>query len=328
VTAPTFDEILKIEQVGEDLFEGATPPGAFTAAGPAIFGGQLVGQALLAAGLTAPDKARHSLHAYYSRPGDVSAPVTYEVARVRDGRSFSTRQVTARQGGKVVLMFMASFTQPEAGPAHQGTMPEAPGPEDPEINTGRLFWNTPNFHGVPMELRRVVPLTFPAPPGHPPEQRFWFRAKAKVAGGEAMQAAAHLRHRAPGDLDAAARRSVRGRQGRLLQPRPRPVVPPSDGRGGMAPVRPGEPVGCGRAGPGDRRDLAGGRDSGRHGGAGGADAVLRGLGQGVAHAGPVGFDPFVSSLRADPPPPDRADAQGEDLGALDPPPGRSSIWGT
>ena len=190
MTAPSFDEILKIEQVGEDLFEGATAPGAFAAAGPAIFGGQLVAQALLAAGNTAPDKIRHSLHAYYARPGDIALPVTYEVVRVRDGRSFSTRQVTARQRGVVVLLFMASFKHPEAGPAHQGEMPEAPSPDDPKVNTGRLFFDTPSFRSVPMELRRIVPEAVPAPPGHPPMQRFWFRAKAPITGGEAMQAAA------------------------------------------------------------------------------------------------------------------------------------------
>jgi acyl-CoA thioesterase-2 len=189
VTAPSFDEIMKLDQVGDDLFQGSTAPGVFTAAGPAIFGGQLVGQALLAAGRTAPDKVGHSLHAYYARPGDVSQPVTYEVVRVRDGRSFSTRQVTARQGAAVVLLFIASFKHPEAGPTHQGRMPDAPPPDDPEINTGRPFWNVATIEGTPMELRRVVPAAFPAPPGHPPVQRFWFRAKQPVTGGEAMQAA-------------------------------------------------------------------------------------------------------------------------------------------
>jgi acyl-CoA thioesterase-2 len=190
VTAPSFDEILRIDQVGEDLFEGSTPPGVFTAAGPAVVGGQLVGQALLAAGQTVPDKIRHSLHAYYARPGDISQPVTYEVVRVRDGRSFSTRQVTARQRGAVVLLFIASFKHPEAGPAHQGEMPKAPSPDDPSINTGRPFWGGSASQGMPMDVRRVVPQAFPAPPGHPPVQRFWFRANAPIAGGEAMQAAA------------------------------------------------------------------------------------------------------------------------------------------
>jgi acyl-CoA thioesterase-2 len=190
VTAPSFDEILKIEQVGEDLFEGATAPGAFAAAGPAIYGGQLVAQALLAAGKTAPDKIRHSLHAYYARPGDVALPVTYQVVRVRDGRSFSTRQVTARQRGAVVLLLIASFKHPEAGPAHQGEMPKAPPPDDPKINTGRPFWPSSASDGMPMELRRIVPEAFPAPPNHPPVQRFWFRARGPIAGGEALQAAA------------------------------------------------------------------------------------------------------------------------------------------
>jgi acyl-CoA thioesterase-2 len=69
-------------------------------------------------------------------------------------------------------------------------MPKAPSPDDPKINTGRPFWGASNSQGMPMELRRVVPEAFPAPPGHPPVQRFWFRAKAPIAGGEAMQAAA------------------------------------------------------------------------------------------------------------------------------------------
>jgi acyl-CoA thioesterase II len=96
-----------------------------------VFGGQVAGQALVAAGRTVPaDRRVHSLHAYFLRPGDTGAPLLYTVEPVRDGRSFSTRRVLAVQHGEVVFSLSASFQAPEDGIAHQLPQPTAPRPED------------------------------------------------------------------------------------------------------------------------------------------------------------------------------------------------------
>ena len=84
-----------------------------------MFGGQVAGQALVAAGRTVPaDRPVHSLHAYFIRPGDPAVPLVYTVDRVRDGRSFTTRRVTAIQHGKVIFTLSASFHHPEPGLEH------------------------------------------------------------------------------------------------------------------------------------------------------------------------------------------------------------------
>ena len=83
-----------------------------------MFGGQVAGQALVAAGRTVPaDRPVHSLHAYFIRPGDPAVPIVYTVDRVRDGRSFTTRRVTAIQHGKAIFTLSASFHHPEPGPS-------------------------------------------------------------------------------------------------------------------------------------------------------------------------------------------------------------------
>jgi acyl-CoA thioesterase II len=102
-----------------------------------VFGGQVAGQALVAAGRTVPDeRAVHSLHAYFIRPGDPEVPIVYTVDRTRDGRSFSTRRVTAIQHGQAIFTLSASFHRSETGLEHQVPMPEAPDPDGlPERST-------------------------------------------------------------------------------------------------------------------------------------------------------------------------------------------------
>jgi acyl-CoA thioesterase-2 len=102
-----------------------------------VFGGQVAGQALVAAGRTVPeDRAVHSLHAYFIRPGDPVVPIVYTVDRTRDGHSFSTRRVTAIQHGRAIFTLSASFHRPETGLEHQVPMPDAPDPEGlPERST-------------------------------------------------------------------------------------------------------------------------------------------------------------------------------------------------
>ncbi|HEY4026323.1 MAG TPA: acyl-CoA thioesterase II [Candidatus Dormibacteraeota bacterium] len=127
-------DILDLERIEFDIFRGQSPE-----RGPQrVFGGQVAGQALVAAGRTVPaERAVHSLHAYFIRPGDPEVPIVYTVDRTRDGRSFSTRRVTAIQHGRAIFTLSASFHVPEAGPEHHAPMPEAPDPEGlPERSVG------------------------------------------------------------------------------------------------------------------------------------------------------------------------------------------------
>ena len=114
--ATTFEELFSLEPVGDDRF------GAVSSSYPwgQVYGGQVAAQGLLAAGLTTDEAYEpHSLHAYFVRIGDLDEPITYEVDRIRDGRSFATRRVLARQSHGVILNLSASFQRPEDEPASQ-----------------------------------------------------------------------------------------------------------------------------------------------------------------------------------------------------------------
>jgi acyl-CoA thioesterase-2 len=118
--------LLKLEIIEPDLFRGQSQDLGFRA----LFGGQVMGQALSAAQETVEEQRLvHSLHSYFLRPGDATKPVTYQVESIRDGASFSTRRVKAVQNGKVIFYMTASFQVSEAGFSHQDTMPEVNGPE-------------------------------------------------------------------------------------------------------------------------------------------------------------------------------------------------------
>src|SRR5215472_17727909 len=106
-------DILDLERIEVDIFRGRSPRGRWQR----VFGGQVAGQALVAAGRTVPaERAVHSLHAYFIRPGDPEVPLVYTVDRTRDGRSFSTRRVSAIQQGKTIFTLSASFHHAEPGP--------------------------------------------------------------------------------------------------------------------------------------------------------------------------------------------------------------------
>jgi acyl-CoA thioesterase-2 len=118
--------LLDLEQIEQDIFRGVS----IRTRWQRVFGGQVAGQALIAAGRTvADDRPVHSLHSYFVRPGDPNVPIVYEVDRVRDGRSFSTRRVIALQHGETIFSLSASFQLLQAGIEHQSAMPEAPDPE-------------------------------------------------------------------------------------------------------------------------------------------------------------------------------------------------------
>src|SRR6202166_361469 len=128
-------ELLDLEQIELDIFRGRSPDEQRQR----VFGGQVAGQALVAAGRTVPeDRPVHSLHAYFIRPGDPSVPLVYTVDRVRDGRSFTARRVTAIQHGKPIFTLSASFHHPEPGLEHAMPMPAARPPEELRPNSERL----------------------------------------------------------------------------------------------------------------------------------------------------------------------------------------------
>lgn len=156
-------EVLDLERIEVNIFRGSSPE-----EGPQrVFGGLVAGQALVAAGRTAPeDRYVHSLHAYFIRPGDPSVPIVYEVDRVRDGRSFTTRRVVAVQHGKPIFTLSASFHKEEPGLDHQIPMPDVPPPEELPSTRERLqeaFGKLPGFvTWHPIELRPTGPLSFEA----------------------------------------------------------------------------------------------------------------------------------------------------------------------
>ena len=116
--------LLELERLDEDLFRGSHPSSSEM---PRVFGGQVAAQALMAAYASTPARRRvHSLHSYFILGGDPSIPIIYDVDRIRDGGSFSTRRVSARQHGDVIFYMTASFHKEEDGYEHQNAMPPVP----------------------------------------------------------------------------------------------------------------------------------------------------------------------------------------------------------
>src|SRR5438270_13033643 len=116
-------ELLDLEPIEVNIFRGRSPDEERQR----VFGGQVAGQALVAAGRTVePDRRVHSLHAYFLRPGDPNVPILYEVDRIRDGKSFTTRRVVAIQHGRAIFNLSSSFQVEEPGLEHQLPMPEVP----------------------------------------------------------------------------------------------------------------------------------------------------------------------------------------------------------
>src|SRR3954469_1761996 len=176
---------LDLEPLELNLFRGQSSD----LGGRSVFGGQVIGQALVAATRTVEGRRPHSLHAYFLLPGDMAAPIVYEGDRIRDGRSFTARRVHAVQHGHPILSMIASFQVDEPGVEHQEPIPEVPGPD--ELRPGselREEWLEEAGAAVPERvreaLRKPAPLEFrPVQPWNPmrprvaePRQSFWFRA--------------------------------------------------------------------------------------------------------------------------------------------------------
>jgi len=125
--------LLDLEPIEVNIFRGLSPDEDRQR----VFGGQVAGQALVAAARTVePGRAVHSLHAYFLRPGDPTVPILYEVDRIRDGRSFTTRRVVAIQHGKAIFNLQTSFQVAEEGLEHADPMPQVAPPEElPDFQT-------------------------------------------------------------------------------------------------------------------------------------------------------------------------------------------------
>ncbi|MGE0564729.1 MAG: acyl-CoA thioesterase II [Pseudolabrys sp.] len=119
-------KVLDLEQLDPNLFRGVSPKVTWQR----VFGGQVIAQALVAAVRTVDGRQPHSMHAYFLLPGDPKVPIIYDVDRIRDGKSFTTRNVTARQHGHPIFSMLVSFHVEEDGLDHQATMPDVPPPDD------------------------------------------------------------------------------------------------------------------------------------------------------------------------------------------------------
>lgn len=173
--------LLRLEKIEDNIFRGDSRD----IGSPQVFGGQVLGQALSAAQNTVDNRVAHSLHAYFLRRGDVTAPIIYEVDRSRDGGSFSNRRVVAIQHGRPILNLAASFQNPEEGLEHQAEMPDVPGPEGIKDLTDvakDMLDHIPSkmrrflTDKRPFEFRHVEPVNFEVPEKLPPKKHVWIRA--------------------------------------------------------------------------------------------------------------------------------------------------------
>lgn len=174
--------MLCVEQLEDKLFRGVSGD----IGSPRVFGGQVLGQSIMAAARTVEaDRTLHSLHAYFLRPGDKTAKIVYDVEQVRDGGSFTMRRVVAIQHGQPIFNCSASFQLREDGPTHQAAMPEAPPPEGlqnlQEIRQAHLHSMPERMRSTPFPENAIeIRPTHPYDPFHPPKRpavnNSWLRA--------------------------------------------------------------------------------------------------------------------------------------------------------
>ncbi|MCG8316778.1 MAG: acyl-CoA thioesterase II [Pseudomonadales bacterium] len=181
-------ELLNLETIEHNLFRGLSQD----VGSGSVFGGQVVSQALVAATRTLEDdRLAHSLHAYFLRPGDMKIPIIYEVDRIRDGGSFTTRRVVAIQQGEAIFSMSCSFQSFEEGLEHQcADMPEVPDPDDvePEISIRRRLapqiperFRESFTQERAVEIRPVDPVDLLRPDKKSPRKQAWFRVNGELA---------------------------------------------------------------------------------------------------------------------------------------------------
>jgi acyl-CoA thioesterase-2 len=178
--------LLDLEELEVNLFRGRSPQEG----SQRVFGGQVLGQALVASGRTVPaERPAHSFHAYFLRPGDPATPILYQVDRTRDGRSFTTRRVTAIQRGRAIFHLEASFHAAERGPEHQAAMPDVPDPEslptweermEPVTARAPAALGSQWLRDRPIEMRHVTWVDPLEPEKLPPRLLVWIRAAGEL----------------------------------------------------------------------------------------------------------------------------------------------------
>jgi len=186
---------LQLERIEKNIYRGQSPQVGWQR----VFGGQVIGQALAAAQRTVEEeRVVHSLHGYFMRPGDPSVPIVYEVDRIRDGRSFTTRRVVAIQHGKAIFSMSSSFQVIEPGLEHQFEMPDVPRPADLPSEKQlaeeladrapegvRRYWQRER----PIELRPIHMDHYLSSKKLAPSQNIWFRATGPIPDNPATQQA-------------------------------------------------------------------------------------------------------------------------------------------
>lgn len=179
-------EALSLEQIEENIYRGKS----HSIGGKRVFGGQVLAQTLQAAALTVlEDRIPHSMHGYFILAGDVNMPIIYDVDRIRDGRSFTTRRVVAIQKGRAIFNMAASFQLKEEGMDHQVTMPNVPPPEN-LMNAEQMLAtykaHLPEYVQAnlarprPIEFRPVEKPNFLNPRKAQPFRHIWIRAKGEM----------------------------------------------------------------------------------------------------------------------------------------------------
>jgi len=192
----TLLRVLDLAPLGDDRFEGRSAE--FTR--KRLFGGELVAQGLVAAQRTVPEKLAHALHCHFLLPGDPAEPIEYRVRRLRDGRRFAQRQVSAFQKGREIFFLTASFgTADDAAPGHQHeAMPQVAGPEGLVTEADlrrqvaeRLPAEEREWLLMPraIQLRHVRPMPLIDPPVGPPTADTWMRAIGPLPDGPAIHQA-------------------------------------------------------------------------------------------------------------------------------------------
>jgi acyl-CoA thioesterase-2 len=184
--------LLDLEKIEENIFRGISPKDR----SQRVFGGQVLGQALVAAGRTVDGRIAHSLHAYFLVAGDPKVPILYEVDRSRDGSSFSSRRVVAIQHGRQIFHMSVSLQVPETGLEHQIEMPKVPPPEDLPTEDdfrAKIVDKIPEqyrdhfLRKRPIELRPVDRADIFAPKKRAPHQAVWVRATGELPADVAFQ---------------------------------------------------------------------------------------------------------------------------------------------
>ncbi len=185
-------ELLDLDYIEQNHYLATSPNEGWQR----VYGGQVIGQALVAASRTVDeDRQAHSLHGYFLRAGDTSIPILYKVDRIRDGRSFTTRRVVAIQRGKPIFSMSISFQVDEQGLTHQFAVPDAPAPEtlldEDEIRREQAKNWPPEFqenysNSSAIQIRPVDPVDLMHPQARDPQQMVWMKTRERLPDNQRL----------------------------------------------------------------------------------------------------------------------------------------------